>query len=44
MTDFICCSEFAAFCDEEDFLPSEIAQEYDFKYCPFCGYKLRMLD
>jgi len=40
---FVCCEEFANFCEEEDFTPEEIAQEYDFTYCPFCGFKLSML-
>jgi len=43
LTDFICCSEFAAFCEEEEFTPEEISQEYGFNVCPFCGYKLSML-
>ena len=43
MTDFVCCDEFAMFCDEEDFTPKEISEEYNFSFCPFCGYKLTML-
>ena len=43
MTDFICCTEFGEFCEEEEFKPKQIAEEYNFNYCPFCGYKLRLL-
>ena len=42
-TDFYCCDHFESFCDEEDFLPKEIQEEYGFEYCPFCGYQLNKL-
>ncbi len=40
---FFCCQELLEFCSEEDFTPEEISQEYDFRICPFCGFKLSML-
>ncbi len=40
---FFCCQELLEFCTEEDFTPEEISQEYDFRICPFCGFKLSML-
>ena len=42
-TIFVCCGHFERFCEEEDFLPSEIGEEYGFEYCPFCGYKISAL-
>ena len=43
MTDFYCCSQFAQFLTEEDFNVKEIEEILDFNHCPFCGYKLKML-
>ena len=40
---FYCCQEFADFIAEEDFTAKEVAEEYDFHYCPFCSYNLNML-
>jgi hypothetical protein len=40
-TNFWCCERMKIFSEEEEFTIKEISEEYDFKYCPFCGSKIR---
>ena len=41
---FWCCDEFAAFLEEEEFTVREIEQILDYRFCPFCAYRLASLD
>ncbi len=40
MTDFHCCDHMRWFCEEEEFTVKEVAEEYDWTYCPFCRDQL----
>ena len=44
MTDFHCCQEFADYIEEEEFTVKEISEIHGYNFCPFCGYKLTMLE
>ena len=40
---FYCCAKMALMVETEDYTIKEMEQILDIKYCPFCGYKLKML-
>ena len=44
MTDFYCCDKMKEEVDLEEFTVKEMIQILDIEFCPWCGYKLKMLE